>query len=256
VTTETRTPALWRNVPYAWLWAGQTVSRLGTAITAVAFPLLVLELAPSAQVTGTASALITLGNVLLTPVGGILSDRGDPRRLMMAVDLARFVFIGSLPLAFALGAVSLLHLYVVAFLVGSGRAVFDIAHSALLPRLVARKQLAEANSGLWTSFSVAQMLGPSFGGFLVAALGAAYAMGLDAASFLVSAASLLGVRPVQHQERSVGGAAARGRHPGPLSPGAGGQGGAVGYNVPAGLSLRARQGHAHLGRGPLAVRQC
>ena len=188
-------PALWRNVPYAWLWAGQTVSRFGTAITTVAFPLLVLELAPSAQMVGTASALITLGNVLLTPVGGILSDRGDPRRLMMAVDWARFVFIGSLPLAFALGRISLPHLYVVAFLVGSGRAVFDVAHSALLPRLVARKQLAEANSGLWTSFSVAQTLGRSFCGFLVAALGAAYAMGLDAVSFLVSAASLLGVRP-------------------------------------------------------------
>ena len=195
MTTETRAPALWRNVPYAWLWAGQTVSRLGTAITTVAFPLLVLELAPSAQVAGTASALITLGNALLTPAGGVLSDRGDPRRPMMAVDLARFVFIGSLPLAFALGAVSLPHLYVVAFLVGSGRAMFDVAHSALLPRLVAREQLAGANSGLWTSFSVAQTLGPSFGGFLVAALGAAYAMGLDAMSFLVSAASLLGMRP-------------------------------------------------------------
>jgi len=112
------------------------------------------------------------------------------RPILIAADAGRFVAIGSIPLAHALGMLHLGQLYVVAFIFGTGTVFFDVAYLAYLPALVPRDRLVEGNAKLEVSRSGAQLAGPGIAGVLVQALSAPGAMLADAVSFLASVASL------------------------------------------------------------------
>jgi MFS family permease len=122
---------------------------------------------------------------------GAWADRVRRRRLLVGADLLRSVVIASVPAAYALHALTLLHLYVVALVAGSLTVVFYVAHGSYLPALVDRELLVAANARLQVSEQGASVLGPAAGALLVTAVGAPLALILDAASFLGSAAFLM-----------------------------------------------------------------
>ena len=107
---------------------------------------------------------------------GVWVDRMRRRNVLMVADLARALLYGSLPLAWALDALTLVQVYAVALVAGVCTVFFDVAYQSYLPHLVGRDNLVEGNAKLQGTQSVAQVAGPTVGGVLVQALTAPYAI--------------------------------------------------------------------------------
>jgi MFS family permease len=177
------------------LWAGETVSQFGSQVTLLAVPtvaILVLHAGPF-QI-GLLSALEFLAFPTLGLVAGVYADRLRRRPIMIGCDLGRLLALGSIPVAFALGALTLEQLYVVALLVGIFTVFFDVAYQSYLPALVDRPNLIEGNTKLEVTRSAAQITGPAVAGFLIQWIGGARAVAVDALSFLLSAIAILTIK--------------------------------------------------------------
>ena len=128
---------------------------------------------------------------------GVYADRWDRRKILLVADLVRFAMLASVPLAAFLHVLTLAQLYVVAFIAGTARVWFEVAHYSLVPALVGPGQVVDANSSLEVTEGVSNLVGPSFGGILIKLFGAANALLADALSFLLAAIAWfsLGPRP-------------------------------------------------------------
>jgi len=138
-------------------WAGTAVSQVGTAVTGLALPLLVLL-----QLGGGVGALRALEfapYLLLGLPAGLLVDRRRRRSLMIGCDLARALALGAVPLASATGHLSLGLVLVVVFVVGSATVPFDVASLSALPWLVERERLGTAQAALQGSGAAAEVVG-------------------------------------------------------------------------------------------------
>jgi len=186
------TPSNTGQRAFRLLWFGQTVSQFGSQMTLVAVPLvaaLVLHAGPLEM--GTLLALETIPFLILALPAGALIDRLDRRRILIATDLGRAAAMGLLPLAAAIGALSMPLLYVATLAIGCLTVFFDIAYQSYLPLIVPREQLVDGNRRLEISSSASQVAGPGAAGTLISIAGASGALLLDAASYLVSALALL-----------------------------------------------------------------
>src|SRR5258706_876924 len=104
---------LWRNRDYMLLWSGQTVSSIGSGVSQLAFPLLVLALTHSPAQAGIAGALRTLPYFIFTLPGGALIDRWNRKWVMILCDSGRALSLASIPVALALGHLTIAQLYLV-----------------------------------------------------------------------------------------------------------------------------------------------
>ncbi len=195
ITEPAPAGTLWRHRNFLLLWAGQSVSEMGSAVTQLALPLsAVVILRASTFQVGLLTSAATAAFALIALPAGAVVDRWAKRRLMMWCDVARMVIIGSVPVAAALHLLTLGQLYVVAVTAGVGTVFFDVAYQSYLPVVVAREHLVDGNGKLAATQSFAQVAGPGLGGGLVALVGAARAMGADAISYAISVTSLLLIR--------------------------------------------------------------
>lgn len=151
---------------YRRLFLAQTASRAGDAFRTVAMAIVVFQLTGSGL--GTAGVVVAeiLPVLLLAPIAGELVDRLPRRNVMIAADVWRAGLLALLPLVDTqVGAV-----YAVAFGLSVGSVFFNPASSSLVPTLVAERQLVAANSGLWTTAVLAQIvLAPLAGGIVATA---------------------------------------------------------------------------------------
>jgi MFS family permease len=196
---------LWRHAEFRRLWAGQTISQIGSQITMLALPLtatLVLDASPLEM--GILSAAEYLPFLLVGLFAGVWVDRVRRRPILVATDLARAVLLGSIPLAAALDVLSLEQLYAVGFLVGVATVFFDVAYQSFLPALVGRAELVEGNSKLEASRSIAQIAGPGLAGGLVSLITAPMALAIDAVSFVGSALFLSAIRAPEAPPAAAG----------------------------------------------------
>src|SRR2546423_5385014 len=183
------------NNDFVKLWTGFTIARVGSQITVLALPLTaVLLLGAGATETGLLVAAQMLPSIVAGLFIGVWVDRLPRRPIMIWSDLGSAIVIASVPLAAALGALTLAQLYLVSFLGGMFAVWTDLARAAIVPSLVGRTRLVAANSRLQASSAVAQVAGPSLGGILVQVLTAPIAMLWDAVGFMVSAAFLATIR--------------------------------------------------------------
>ena len=174
------------------LWAGETASRTGTAVTSVALPLLAtLTLHTSPFAIGLIAAAQWVPWLLAGLFAGAWVDRWNPRRVMLGCDLVSALALGSVPLTAACGALTVAQLLVAAFVMGLASVFFSTAYQVYLPLVVDEERLVGANARLQGSESSAQIAGPSLGGALTQAFGAVSGLLVDSASFVVSAACLL-----------------------------------------------------------------
>jgi MFS family permease len=186
---------LWRHRDFMLLWSGQTVSEIGSAVTQLALPLTaVVMLKANTFEVGLLTSAATAAFALIALPAGVIVDRRTKRGIMLACDAARVLIIGSVPLAWALGILTLGQLYVVALAAGVATVFFDVSYQSYLPVLLRQEHLMDGNGKLGATQSFAQLAGPGLGGGLVAAAGAAGAMTADAVSYVVSVASLLAIR--------------------------------------------------------------
>jgi hypothetical protein len=183
--------SLWRNRDFSLLWCGALISEMGDSVTTLALPLTaVLLLHADAFQLGALRAASTAAFLLIALPAGVLVDRRRKRPVMLGADLGRMLLIGSIPVAAALGMLTLLQLYLVALAAGLLSVFFDVAYQSFVPVLVGRERLVEGNSKMGLPGSFANVIGPSAAGGLIALAGAARAMGADAGSFALSASTL------------------------------------------------------------------
>jgi len=185
-----------RHRDFRLLWAGMTVSLLGDGIFLVtmAWEAYVLWNAPAAlSIVGIGMTIPTIA--LLLP-GGVVSDRFDRRRVMLAADAVRAVAVGALAILSLTGSLRFWELVALVAVYGAGSAFFMPAFDAIVPDLLPADDLAAANSlDQFVRPIALRLAGPAVGGWLVAtSVGAALAV--DAASFLVSGAAVLALQPV------------------------------------------------------------
>ena len=182
--------ALWRNSDYLRLWTGQVASAIGSQVSGLALPLLILALTHSPAKAGGLAALRGLPYFLLCLPAGALVDRWNPRRVMLACDTGRALALASVPLALAFGHLTLVQLCVVTVIEGTLFVFFDQADSNCLVRVVSKAQLGAAVAQNQASYGISGMLGPSLGGLLYG-LGRGVPFLTDAVSYALSVIALL-----------------------------------------------------------------
>lgn len=166
------------------LWAGQAASFVGDGVSMVALVVLIVQITGSASAVGGALVARVLPTIA-SPFFGVLADRLDRRMVLVASDLARALLAVGFVFARDLAV-----LYVLIFLMGAARALFNPTVRAAFPGVVGQGDLTRANSLISATFSVSVTAGPALGGLLVAGVGVGAAFLLDAATFLFSAALL------------------------------------------------------------------
>lgn len=186
---------LWRDWDFVRLWVGQTVAIVGSAVTLLALPTAaILNLHAGPLQVGLLAACQRLPFLFLTLFAGALLDRTRRRPVMIACDIARALVLLAIPVTAATSALSMPLLYIAALLLGIFTVFFDIGVLAFLPGLIGRERLSEGYTKLDSSMAIANLVGPGLGGLLIQALGAPLAFLANAASYLVSAGTLLLIR--------------------------------------------------------------
>ena len=178
------------------LSSGQLASTVGDYCYAVALPWLVLSAHGSAVLLGGVLACYGIPRAALIIVGGSLADRVRPRVLMLCSDTIRCVLTIVFAVFAAAHVTSLAALGPVAALLGAGAALFMPASYAILPSLLPPRQLQAGNAIYNAAVQGGTLLGPAIGGAVVATAGPAWAFGIDAVSYAVSAVSLAMIRGV------------------------------------------------------------
>jgi predicted MFS family arabinose efflux permease len=183
------------------LWSSQVVSTVGTRVTSIAFPLLVLAVTHSPAKAGVVGFAQTLPFLLLYLPAGAFIDRWDRKRTMIACDAGRAVALGSIAVTVALGWLSMAQVVVVALIEGSLFVLFDLAEGAALPQLVAKEQVPAAVAQNQAKTQGADVVGQPLGGVLFS-IAWLLPFLADAMSYLVSFAALLFIRRPFQQPRA------------------------------------------------------
>jgi hypothetical protein len=185
------------------LWAGQTISLLGSAVTALALPsVAILTLGAKPFQVGLLQAAQFLAFPILALPAGVWVDRWQRRIVMIVADVGRALALGSIPLVWALHALTLAQLYAVALVVGVLTVFFDVAYQAYLPALVERDDLVDGNAKLAISQSASELAGNGLAGILIQVLGAPLSVLADAVSFIASVIGLAAIRKSETRSAS------------------------------------------------------
>ena len=193
---------------YRLLWLGQAISHLGDQFHLIALPWLVLTLTHDPFQLGLVLALAGVPRALVMLFGGAFADRHSPRLIMLVSDALRFMITAAIAASLLTGAVHLWMVYALAVSFGVVSGFFMPAAEASLPRLLESQQLEAGNALMMGADQLAQFVGPALAGTIIALFGTAHASGgqangltglgvafaVDAASFAVSAATLLLMR--------------------------------------------------------------
>jgi Transmembrane secretion effector len=198
-------PGLGDDREFLKLWTGGFISSLGFHVS-----ILAMQLTAAAVLRATPFEMGVLGAAQFVPrlvfglVAGAWVDRVSRRPVMIAADLARAALLASIPIAFAVGRLSMAQLYVVALGVGLFSVFFGVASQTYLPSFVGRDRIVDANARMSAGEAVAQIGGPNLAGIAVQLLTAPIAIALDAISYVASAVFIAWIRrpepPLERRE--------------------------------------------------------
>jgi MFS family permease len=181
---------------FALLWAGTSVSLVGDGVYFVALAWQVYDLSGSPTALSIVGVAWTLPLALFVLLGGVVTDRVERRRVMIGADIVRAFAVAVIGVLSVTGVVELWHLVVMAAVFGTGEAFFGPAFSSIVPQIVPRELLLQANAlDQFVRPLGFMLLGPALGGWIVATLGPGEAFLLDALTFVVSALALALLHP-------------------------------------------------------------
>jgi MFS family permease len=189
-----------RNRDFVLLQLGQGLSTLGSTSTYVAYPLLVLALTHSPAEAGAVGFANVLPYALFALLAGVVADRVDRKRLMIAMDLVRAAAMASIVAALAAGVLTFWQVAAVAFVEGSAFVFFNIAEVGALRSVVPARQLPEAAAAEQSRYAAVTLAGPSVGGALFG-LGRSLPFLADAVSYGASILTLTWMRTPFQEER-------------------------------------------------------
>jgi len=183
---------------FGWLWAAFAVSAYGTGLGFGAFAVIAIRVlhAGAAEVSALSAASLAAGAVVAVPLGPWVEFRRK-RPVMVAMDLARFAALLSIPAAFALGRLSFAQLLIVSVIVAAAKIAFNAASGAYLKTIVRPEDLLVANGRFESTTWTSTVLGPPLGGAAIGVFGPVTTVLADAVSYLLSAA---GIRAAGGQE--------------------------------------------------------
>lgn len=186
---------LTRDRNFLLFWGSETTAFLGAEFTRLTFPLIgILTFGASAFQVSLIQVFFYAPVIMFSLLIGVWLDRRRRHGVLVSTAAARALAIALIPLAAALSQLSLPLLYVVVFVVGALNLIFEIGSLSYLPNLVGRQHLAEANSRIQTSYSVAAIAGPGVGGVLVGAFSPPTTLVVTATGFALSAVLLATIR--------------------------------------------------------------
>ena len=194
-TPPERPTSLFRHPDFVRFWTAQTISQFGSQVSQLAIPLVaIVFLGSSAFEVALLSTMEFLPFVLFALPTGVWIDRLRRRPVLIAADAGRAALLATIPVAYALGILTIWQLYIVGFLVGVLTVFFDIAYQAYLPSLVDRDRILDGNAKLETTRSIAQTAGPAIAGWLIGVMTAPIAILANSVTFVASGIALLLIR--------------------------------------------------------------
>ena len=200
IAVEQRPGSLWRNRDYLLLWLGQSISSLGSGVSLLAFPLLILAQTHSPAAAGASAAIQQVPAFLFSLPAGALVDRWDRKRVMLLCTVGLFLCLASIPIALLMGWLTLAQLYLVSFAIGTFSTFYQPARLGALTRIITKEQMPTVvaqNEGIYSTVS---LLAPSLAGFLFS-LKQLLPFVTDACSYLILLGSLLFIRGPLQGER-------------------------------------------------------
>ena len=177
--------------PFALLWTGQTISRLGDSLYRIALAWWVLEKTGSATAMGTVLVFSQLPLLIFLLIGGIVVDRFPRLRIMFLSDMLCGLVVSFIAIFSWLKLLQIWHIYVASLIFGFVEAFFFPAYQSVIPQITPQEMLISANSLNGLSGRLTGIIGPIVAASLVAAGGTSLAFGLDALSFLISTLCIL-----------------------------------------------------------------
>jgi predicted MFS family arabinose efflux permease len=191
-----------RNRDFVLLQSGQLLSLLGSGATTIVYPLLVLAVTHSPAKAGIVGFASLLPQSVLSLAAGVLADRWDRKRLMIASDCLRMVAVAALATSIALHRVAFWQIVVAALVEGAGSALFAAAQTGALRAVVPRRELPAAAGVQEARNAVARLAGPPLGGALFG-IGRALPFAADAASYGASILALAWMRTPFQETRAA-----------------------------------------------------
>lgn len=191
-----------RSRDFRLLWLGQSVSVLGDGLVIVAIGLFVTRLTGDPSDVGVVLAAYAAPLVLFLLLGGVVADRLPRQAVMVVTDAVRAVVHGVLALLIVTGAVRIWHMVVIGLLFGTSQAFFQPAYTGLVPQTVAEGDIQAAQALGGVTRELASFVSPALATALVLTVGGGAAFALDAATFVVSALTLVRIRARPRGDRS------------------------------------------------------
>jgi MFS family permease len=173
-----------RHPNYRRYWFGQIGSLVGAWMQSVALPWLVLQLGGSPLQLGLVMAFMFGPSLFLAPLGGVLADRVDKRRMLIAVNLVAMAQAATLFALALTGVVEIWHIFLLALVAGFVNAIEMPLRQAFVAELVPREDLVNAIALSSTSFNLSRVIGPAVAGVTIAAFGVASNFGVNAVSYI------------------------------------------------------------------------
>jgi len=186
---------IFRNRSFTWMWTGQLISTMGSALTSLAASIMVFRLTNSAMSVGLMLMATAAPSLLVGLFAGVLVDRYNRKRIMIATNLIRAVLVGIIPI---LVPQNVIWLYIIVMLSSAISQFFDPAHESVLPEVASEEELAAANSLMAISSFGSTAIGFAASGLIASAADISWAFYLNAFSFLFSSLCifLIKINPV------------------------------------------------------------
>ncbi|MBS4175598.1 MFS transporter [Bacillus sp. FJAT-49736] len=184
------------------LLLGQMFSLLGSSITNVILPIIVLRESKSAAMMGTVMAIYMVPFIFLLPFSGVLVDKMNKVRVMIFADLVRFGLMLTLALITFFDQFHMLTIFIIMFFMGIMESFFQPAYSGVRAKVFIKEIRNAANSITQVMMQSLKLLGPIIGGIIVSVFSASWGFGIDAVTYIISFIFLLTLRSISFQRDS------------------------------------------------------
>ena len=179
-------PKLW-NMNFFLLWQGQFVSAMGDVAYSIALGFWILALTGSTALMGTLMAASSLPRILISPFAGVVVDRSDRKWLLVLMDMIRGIFVVFVGIASYLRFIQIWMVFVAGVVIGACGAFFNPAVGSIIPDIVDKRRLVQANSVFSIVQTASGIVGSSAGGILFKILGASFMFLFNGLSYIFSA---------------------------------------------------------------------
>ena len=192
---------IFKNRAFAMFFLGNTVSLFGWGLNFIAVGWIVLEMTGSKMALAHLAVVTTLPGIAIILIGGTIIDRFNRKKILIFLDFYRIIVLFIVLISFRLGTFQLWQIYGLSFFLTIGSSLFWPCASAFTQEIVPAKNYMQANSFLSASYQIGVLTGSAVGGFVVAGLGAEFALWMNAGTYFISALFLMAV-PYQMGFRS------------------------------------------------------